>query len=608
MALTPKQIGRSAGRIFQSVMPVDWAYRPQEDQEDYGVDAEIELIEENEKATGFIFKAQIKGQERVSIINNGQAVSFSLSTERLSYYMSQLDFPIILVVVDVTTKIVYWCTLQDNQELNDRLAMSLGERKKTITIYIPSENVLSGDGAKLIDAVMANLSWLKINALNKIKTPIHQMLKNSPSQLIDELIQRNKEFNFYLYIEQYDRLLKDKSYQELFKHAKVTFESASELFNTRFNSAIYIEQVYLRALKDVPETRDEYLFNLYHALIDLIRTEKTSKQYRMYVIFLLRAFIADKLIETDYHVVITKKNTENDPLTSWMLNRENDRIVATTAKHVEKIIYAINKIILHGNENFFVDAISRVAIKLGIYAHRLKIDERVESSEYLFNWLDYCLNIAIEVCKSQGNEVQHAKFILMYATIRVNQDDYQQYIEDARSKVECLQNEELKAELNDSLNKIKSQKVSYMQREDPDFEIDFFTSRAKQLGFKIDDPDDEMGQIIKQGLLDYNPERVVKNCVHLLMFASRSLGIPARMVGLYSASMKYLVCTKKKHMMGGWKLDDIYNLNPTGGFKENFCKNCQDNCPRNSDWKWTSAWQEEQNEIYKELLAPLERW
>ncbi|MDA8490711.1 hypothetical protein, partial [Kluyvera sp. Awk 3] len=255
-----------------------------------------------------------------------------------------------------------------------------------------------------------------------------------------------------------------------------------------------------------------------------------------------------------------------------------------------------------------VDAISRVAIKLGIYAHRLKIDERIESSEYLFSWLDYCINIAIEICKSQGNEAQHAKFILMYATIRVNQDDYQDYIEAARDKIDYFKDEELKAELHDSLNKISNQKISYIQRKDPDFEIEFFTSRAKQLGFKIDDPDDEMGQIIKQGLLDYNPERVVKNCEHLIMFASRSLGIPARMVGLYSASMKYLVCTKKKHIMGGWKLDDIYHFNPIGGFKEEFCKNCQDNCPRSPDWKWTSAWQEEQNEIHKELLAPLERW
>ncbi|MBD9642246.1 DUF4365 domain-containing protein [Pantoea sp. PNT02] len=608
MALTPKQIGRSAGRIFQSNIPLDWAYRPQEDQEDYGVDAEIELIGDNEKATGIIFKAQIKGQENVNVINEGETISFSLSIERLSYYMGQLDLPIILVVVDVTTKIVYWCTLQDNHELGERLAKSIGEGKKYITIHIPSGNTLPEGSDKLLKSVMGNLSWLKINALNKINTPIHQMLKNSPSKMIDELIQRNKEFNFYLYIEQYDRLLKNKSYEELFDKARVTFESTSELFNTRFNSALYIEQVYLSEVLNNPELRDECLFYLYSSLTNLVREEKMNAQYRMYVVFLLRAFITNKLIETDYHVLITKKNTEHDALTSWMLLNENNRVVTTTARHVEKIIYAINKMILYGNEDFFVDAISRVAIKLGVYSHRLKLDELTKSSEYLLNWLDYCLNIAIEICKSQGNDALHAKLILIYVTIRVNQDDYKDYIEEAKAKVKYFKDEEVRNGLIASLEKISLDKSSYLLRNDPDLEIDFFTSRAKQLGFKIDDADDEIGQIIKQGLLDYNPERIVKNCEHLLMFASRSLGIPARMVGLYSASTKYLVCTKKNHIMGGWRLDDIYNSNPIGGFKDEFCANCNDNCPRSPDWKWTSAWQQEKNELHKELLARLDRW
>jgi hypothetical protein len=39
--MTPKEIGREAGRLFQSVIPPSWAIRSQEDQEDYGVDYEI---------------------------------------------------------------------------------------------------------------------------------------------------------------------------------------------------------------------------------------------------------------------------------------------------------------------------------------------------------------------------------------------------------------------------------------------------------------------------------------------------------------------------------------------------------------------------------------
>lgn len=166
--------------------------------------------------------------------------------------------------------------MQDDQNLSGRLAIANGEGKKSITIHIPCGNNLPDGSNALIRAVMDNMTWMKINSLNKINTPINQMLKNSPTKLIDDLIKRNKEFNFYLYIEQYDRLLKSKSYKELFNKAKITFESASELFDTRFNSAIYIEQAYIHALQN-EEMKDEHLFNLYNALIGLVRNERKTE-------------------------------------------------------------------------------------------------------------------------------------------------------------------------------------------------------------------------------------------------------------------------------------------------------------------------------------------
>lgn len=221
------------------------------------------------------------------------------------------------------------------------------------------------------------------------------------------------------------------------------------------------------------ELKDEYLFNLYNALIGLVRSERKNGNYRMYVVFLMRSFIIDKLIETDYHAVITKRNTSHDELTSWMLNHENDRIATATANHVQKTISSINKMVLQGNDNFFTDAISRVAIKLGVYAQRLKIDERIESSEYLFNWIDYCLDLAMEICKVQENEALYGKFILIYATVSTNRDDYGKYFHEARAKLEFINNEDIKSSLNLALEKISKHKTTFMERSDPDSEIDF---------------------------------------------------------------------------------------------------------------------------------------
>jgi len=41
--MNAKEIGRRAGRIFEFNLPDNWLFRSQEDQEDYGIDGEIEI-------------------------------------------------------------------------------------------------------------------------------------------------------------------------------------------------------------------------------------------------------------------------------------------------------------------------------------------------------------------------------------------------------------------------------------------------------------------------------------------------------------------------------------------------------------------------------------
>ncbi len=51
--MTPKVIGRAAGRIFGAAIPNNWVIRNQQDQEDYGVDYEIEFMLPGDKPSGF---------------------------------------------------------------------------------------------------------------------------------------------------------------------------------------------------------------------------------------------------------------------------------------------------------------------------------------------------------------------------------------------------------------------------------------------------------------------------------------------------------------------------------------------------------------------------
>jgi len=64
--VTNKEINRISGRIFGGLLPSNWAWRSQEDQEDYGIDGEIEVTTSEDQATGLIFKMQLKGTENAA--------------------------------------------------------------------------------------------------------------------------------------------------------------------------------------------------------------------------------------------------------------------------------------------------------------------------------------------------------------------------------------------------------------------------------------------------------------------------------------------------------------------------------------------------------------
>ena len=110
------EIGDRAGRIFTYNIPINWIFRSQEDQNDFGIDAEIELKDSNGKALGkeSVFKVQLKGELKTTTIKKGKYISYSLPTTRLKYYLS-FKVPVIFIVVDVTSEHIFWYSLTDKK-------------------------------------------------------------------------------------------------------------------------------------------------------------------------------------------------------------------------------------------------------------------------------------------------------------------------------------------------------------------------------------------------------------------------------------------------------------------------------------------------------------
>jgi hypothetical protein len=115
--VTNKEINRESKRIFEGLLSPSWAFRSQEDQEDYGIDGEIEITSPEDKATGFIFKVQLKGTASATYDDQQQLIYSGASVDRFSYYVSQVKVPLTLIVCDVLKKECYWIRIQGNRQV-----------------------------------------------------------------------------------------------------------------------------------------------------------------------------------------------------------------------------------------------------------------------------------------------------------------------------------------------------------------------------------------------------------------------------------------------------------------------------------------------------------
>lgn len=129
MAL-PKHTARRSGRIFQYHIPDHWIIRSQEDQEDYGVDFEIQIAEEDTDAvTPHIFKLQLKGigTDRTE----SDKATFAMEIGKLKQY-EILEIPIFLIVVYTQTKEMFWVNLQNNAEIQNEIKNKITDAQSEV--------------------------------------------------------------------------------------------------------------------------------------------------------------------------------------------------------------------------------------------------------------------------------------------------------------------------------------------------------------------------------------------------------------------------------------------------------------------------------------------
>ncbi|WP_289022695.1 DUF4365 domain-containing protein [uncultured Desulfobacter sp.] len=597
------EIGTEAGRIFEYNLPSNWIFRSQEDQNDFGIDGEIELKDENGKALGknSVFKVQIKGEENSTYINEGKVLSFTLKMERLKYYF-EFHVPVILVVVEVSSEKVYWLPITNNEALRKKATTS--EQNESIQVHLPIENTLIRKEPDLAKKILTSVidCWDYLN-IKGLKESVDRYPTVNPSSL-NKKIEDIGDALFKAYHQQLNNLLIDRNFTGVYQQASEIFSSPIVPAKDRFVALLYYWQVFqIAPFTNVKSEIFNENFKVCHGLIKLAREQK-SRVHRLIAIGKSRSvkfkFQLDQLHAT--HLSIN--NFEKDSLEHFIFNNQTQQMYRECCLSLQKIIELCNRLLrdcqYHILSDLFVDFYASILIFRSI--HKFRGSD--ESIDFLELWHKNMASVVMTYCVITKDFFRIERLYYLVATLL--KEDPLVTTEAREIVISRL------PELEGNLDRIEQ----YIFDSDDyrDFyslsieeQKSYFVDMAKNLGMDPDDPESEFGHIVEMALKNYDPTDIMKNCESLFVHY-RPGGIIAQSLRMHSAGgMHLLLCLKHGYAQGtGNLLTQLYDN--SGGpdlghsFKQQNCDKCPDCNPRKEDWAWSLKWYNNAVEENREFL------
>lgn len=601
--MTPKEIGRLAGRIFGAVVPANWAVRSQEDQEDYGVDYEIELTTPDDRPTGFIFKIQQKGQLSLPRNVAGDTISFSdLPIEKLGYYLHDLKLPILLVVVDVTEQDVFWVQLQGNDHAQAAYDAARAHGRKTVTVHIPVANRLPETAHKLLDSARKAGDWLLVQGIRDT-TPDELTAAAVRARQLDSVAEDVRKHLDSLRCEQIEVLIRDGSREQALEMASRLLEGDTETTAMRVAAGMNVIRIYggMLAMANAPDRYQELVqvrAQTSTRVLEIVRATKSPAHLRVYARFMIRSARLRSASEQAFGLWMSLKAQESmgDHFTRYVTQAQLRPVVLRLLREL-RATYRLIEVAARGGHFHLIPQMWAGTIHDGLpYLLLLRETSSPEAAASLVEWWDAGGVLALELAAETENWRDLGLCAITFVQLAppADQAAQDQRFETAQDWIRRITDETLRDEI---LGDLEEQRTLFQPPSGGptvDQEIAMYRQMAAAMGVNLDDPNDDIARIVNIGLQDLNPERVLRQCEHLFVSLG-SHGIPAQMLGLPTAGSKNIHCMRHGHIIQGLSLDSTFDT-----FKQFYCNACGDCTPRPADWQWTREWQQEQDRAHAE--------
>ena len=596
------EIGDRAGRIFTYNIPINWVFRSQEDQNDFGIDAEIELKDSNGKALGkeSVFKVQLKGELKTTKIKKGKYISYSLPIARLKYYLS-FNIPVIFIIIDVTNENIFWYSLTDKRDLYNSID---NNSNQTIQLHIPTKNKLEANNSitfdKLLHSVNSCWNYLSIRGLKQAVDNYHIL---SPDDVKD-VITNVGDALYKAYHQQLQIFLEQNNFGDLFRTAKQIIASEIVPHKDRFVATLYFDhaftkQPFTNILREVHEQK----YRICTGLIYFARKDKLLN-HRLLAISKCRVALYRNANEQLFTLHILGEEPRSNGIGKYVLCTTSDTLYRECCKQLEKIIRLFDRMIHQGQFHILTSVLVSLIIPIILFQEVHQKRGAIQSIKFLDDWFNEIYHLCLKYCLISGEELLALDLYRFNTKCNKKQriENRLQILELFKSSKETL--DEIDANIPNLNEKSSLSSVSIEQQKE------YYISIAKSLHMDPYDPECTLGRVVQMAMENYDPTKIVKNCEHLYV-DYRPGGVVAEMLKLHSAGGMHLIyCNKHKYISGtGNVLYNRYDCDSEHdfmrGFKQHHCDQCIDKQPRNEYWTWSLDWQLKVSNLHKDFLKKI---
>lgn len=610
--MTNKEINRTSGRVFGALLPPHWAWRSQEDQEDYGIDGEIEITSPDDKATGFLFKIQLKGTEHADYDAAGQLVFSEASVERFAYYVRKLKVPVLFVVCDVKKGCCYWTLVQGDPTAETPWRSAAGRGQETFTLKFPASRVFqktAACAAQVIEAVAAASGTIAIRSVKELSAEV--VGKHLASDA--EAAATEKQFRLFAgmaSIEALSVLIRTGDLNGALQKGRTLLESEAEEPALRIQAGALFAHAYgiMVRRKQAPDANlDAARFRLgvSDRLLRISRGRNCDARMRLYVRAYSRASRMVVNARVMFAVAVSEKvqrlqgETLAGPFTTIERINATNR-VARDFRRIQAIIGQALDRKFYSIVPYLVDDWLETSLP---FVHALRLARQNESAAAYGEILWLGVRLAVELAKralgaAEAQPLLHAIGLKVVALTPEDVAEAEKWIVRYEQELMAAPSQSGGSEIISSMRSLLFAATKEAKQKPTMIEVRaHIEQQAAALGIDLKDPNDRIAEIVRIGLDDLDPTRVARNCRHIHLRYG-SCGLPGQMLGLPTAGSKSVICLKHGHSCEGLKLDVVYDVfsrtmpRETNGLR---CDKCPDVSPHPAGWVWSDEWAQEQD-------------